>query len=67
MKALLTEGAGALVTITTQNMGAANFYQRLGFEVILEEEWTLPYAEGAETLPHWVMNTLEPGMKSGAL
>ena len=48
-------------------MGAANFYQRLGFEVILEEEWALPYAEGAETLPHWVMSTLAPGMKSGAL
>lgn len=67
MKALLTEAAGALVTITTQNKGAANFYQRLGFEIILEEEWTLPYAEGAETLPHWVMSTLAPGMKSGAL
>ena len=67
MKALLTEVAGALVTITTQNKGAANFYQRLGFEIILEEEWTLPYAEGAETLPHWVMSTLAPGMKSGAL
>ena len=67
MKALLTEVAGALVTITTQNMGAANFYQRLGFEVILEEEWALPYAEGAETLPHSVMSTLAPGMKSGAL
>ena len=66
MRALLTEAAGALVTITTQNMGAANFYQRLGFEVIHEEEWTLPYAEGAETLPHWVMSTLAPGMKSAA-
>ena len=65
MKALLTEAAGALVTITTQNMGAANFYQCLGFEVILEEEWTLPYAEGAETLPHWVMSTLAPGVNSG--
>ena len=67
MKALLTEVAGALVTITTQNMGAANFYQRLGFEIILEEEWTLPYAEGDETLPHWVISTLAPGMKSDAL
>ena len=67
MKELLAEAAGALVTITTQNMGAANFYQRLGFEVILEEEWTLPYADGTETLPHWVMSTLAPGMKSGAL
>ena len=64
MKALLAEAAGVLVTITTQNRGAARFYQRLGFEVILEEEWTLPYAEGAETLPHWVMSTLAPGVNS---
>ena len=67
MKALLAEAAGALVTITTQNIGAAHFYQHLGFEVILEEEWTLPYAEGVETLPHWVMSTLAPGLKSGSL
>ena len=60
MKELLSEVAGSLVTITTQNVGAAQFYQRLGFEVILEEEWTLPYAEGTETLPHWVMSLLAP-------
>ena len=65
MKGLLAEAAGALVTITTQNKGAANFYQRLGFEIILEEEWTLPYAEGDETLPHWVMSTLAPGRNPG--
>ena len=64
MKELLGEAAGALVTITTQNIGAARFYQRLGFEVILEEEWTLPYPEGAETLSHWVMSTLAPGVNS---
>jgi len=65
MKELLAEATGALVTITTQNMAAARFYQRLGFEVILEEEWTLPYPEGTETLPHWVMSTLAPGVNSG--
>jgi len=63
MEELFSEVAGSLVTITTQNVGAAHFYQRLGFEVILEEEWTLPYAEGTETLPHWVMSLLVPRIK----
>ena len=52
-------------------------YIRIRFQVLIRKktslflvrrgEWTLPYAEGDETLPHWVMSTLAPGMKSDAL